>query len=134
MVCFIGGEASEIERRGLYAAVSLEDAAHKAAALARERDAGDFTGFAMGQLKAEELAAAEAAKMAPGQKYVRGLYTGGTLCDEAMKLMIASLGHIYSNIPLKPEDRLADAAAAKAGSTHSWTSGTMRLPWDGRTP
>lgn len=88
----------------------------------------------MGQLKAEELAAAEAAKMAPGQKYVRGLYTGGTLCDEAMKLMIASLGHIYSNIPLKPEDRLADARGGEAGSTPSWTSGTMRLPWDGRTP
>ena len=114
VVCFIGGEASEIERRGLYAAVSLEDAAHKAAALARDETPEDFTGFAMGQLKAEELAAAEAAKMAPGQKYVRGLYTGGTLCDEAMKLMIASLGHIYSNIPLKPEDPLADARGGES--------------------
>jgi hypothetical protein len=52
--------------------------------------------------------------MAKGQRYVRGLYTGGTLCDEAMKLMIDSLGHIYSNIPLRAEDKLADARGGKS--------------------
>lgn len=49
-----------------------------------------------------------AATFAKGQRYVRGFYTGGTLCDEAMKLMIADLGHIYSNIPLNPADALED--------------------------
>ena len=47
--------------------------------------------------------------MADGQTLVRGLYTGGTICDEAMKLLIGDLGHIYSNIPLSPEDRLENA-------------------------
>lgn len=109
VVCFIGGDPAEIEARGLCAAVSLEDAAHKAVALSRGERPEDFTGFAMGERRAEELAGAEAAKMAAGQKYVRGLYTGGTLCDEAMKLLISSLGHIWSNIPLHPEDRLENA-------------------------
>lgn len=118
VVCFIGGDPTEIEKRGLYAAVSLEDAAHKAVALSRGEQPEDFTGFAMGQQKAEELAAAEAARMAPGQKYVRGLYTGGTLCDEAMKLMIGKLGHIWSNIPLHPEDLLENA---RGGSSKEHT-------------
>ena len=50
--------------------------------------------------------------MAPTQKYIRGLYTGGTLCDEAMKLLIGELGHIQSNIPLNPEDNLENARTA----------------------
>ncbi|BDF70493.1 hypothetical protein CE91St41_22800 [Oscillospiraceae bacterium] len=109
VVCFIGGDPTEIEKRGLCAAVSLEDAAHKAVALSRGQKPEDFTGFAMGAKQAEELAAAEAGRMAAGQKYVRGLYTGGTLCDEAMKLMIGRVGHIHSNIPLNKEDKLPDA-------------------------
>ena len=53
-----------------------------------------------GKDQAEKLAAEERAGMIQGQKYVRGLYTGGTICDEAMKLLIGSMKHIYSNIPL----------------------------------
>ncbi|NCB29754.1 MAG: FdrA family protein, partial [Clostridia bacterium] len=47
-------------------------------------------------------------------RYVRGFYTGGTLCDEAMKLMIGTLGHIYSNIPLNAEDALDDPKGGKS--------------------
>lgn len=108
VVCFIGGDRNEIESYGLVAAVSLEDAAHKAVALSRGVKPADYAGFAMGQEQAEAMAKEIAGKMAKGQKYVRGFYTGGTLCDEAMKLMIGSLGHIYSNIPLYPQDALED--------------------------
>jgi FdrA protein len=34
---------------------------------------------------------------------LRGLFTGGTLCDEAMVIAAARLGEIYSNVPLAPE-------------------------------
>jgi FdrA protein len=34
---------------------------------------------------------------------LRGLYSGGTLCDEAMLLATSALGPIRSNIPLSPE-------------------------------
>jgi FdrA protein len=34
---------------------------------------------------------------------LRGLFAGGTLCDEAMTIAAASLGTIRSNIPLEPE-------------------------------
>ena len=109
VVCFIGGDPKLIEQYGLIPAVSLEDVAHKAVALSRGQTPVVFDSFDMGRENAEKLAKQETDKMAPGQKYVRGLYTGGTICDEAMKLMIGDLGHIYSNIPLSPEDRLENA-------------------------
>ncbi|WP_313134416.1 acyl-CoA synthetase FdrA [Anaerocolumna sp.] len=114
VVCFIGGDREEIEAFGLTAAISLEDAAHKAVALSKGESVKDFAAFSMGEEEAEALAKEHASKMAKSQKYVRGFYTGGTLCDEAMKLMLPKLGHIYSNIPLQPEDKLNDARNGKS--------------------
>jgi len=114
VVCFIGGNAEKIREAGLYAAVSLEDASHKLVALAKGQELTDFTGFDMGDEAAAKAAEEEAAKMLPEQKYIRGLYTGGTLCDEAMKMLIGDLGSIKSNIPLRNEDKLADARNGKS--------------------
>ena len=46
-------------------------------------------------------------KLAPSQCYIRALYSGGTLCDEAMLLLSEQLGPVTSNIPLRPEWVLA---------------------------
>ena len=56
---------------------------------------------------------------------LRGLFAGGTLCDEAMVIAAERLGPIYSNIPLRPQWRFepkhspaphgAPDAAAQAG-------------------
>ena len=43
------------------------------------------------------------------------LYSGGTLCDEAMHLWAEQLGPIYSNIPLKPEWRLVESGQRVKG-------------------
>jgi FdrA protein len=37
------------------------------------------------------------------QRYIRALYSGGTLCDEAMLLLSEQVGAVASNIPLRPE-------------------------------
>jgi FdrA protein len=47
---------------------------------------------------------------------LRGLFAGGTLCDEAMLLASAALGRVGSNIPLDPSWALADDLAS-AGHT-----------------
>jgi FdrA protein len=39
---------------------------------------------------------------------IRGLYSGGTLCTEAMTVVSGSVGRVMSNIPLRPEWRLPD--------------------------
>ncbi len=45
----------------------------------------------------------------PSQKYVRGLFSGGTLCYEAQKILTSSLGKIYSNAPLSEDRLLSDS-------------------------
>jgi FdrA protein len=42
----------------------------------------------------------------PEQKYVRGIFGGGTLCDEAMTVFRRRGVPMYSNIPLSEEERL----------------------------
>lgn len=42
------------------------------------------------------------AKLAPEQTYVRGLFCGGTLCDEAMFAALATYDNVYSNIQKDP--------------------------------
>jgi FdrA protein len=46
---------------------------------------------------------------------LRGLYSGGTLCDEAMLIASAALGEVRSNIPLQPEWRLDPRDLSYAG-------------------
>jgi FdrA protein len=51
--------------------------------------------------------AAERASMAPSQRYIRALYSGGTLCYDAMLLLNDLVGAVASNIPLRPQLTLA---------------------------
>ncbi|MGH2828599.1 MAG: FdrA family protein [Actinomycetota bacterium] len=46
--------------------------------------------------------------------FVRGLFCGGSLCYEAMLVVAESGRAIASNVPLKPEWRLADVATSEA--------------------
>lgn len=47
------------------------------------------------------------AKLRPEQRYVRGLFAGGTLCDEAMFLALEHYPNVYSNIAKRPELKLS---------------------------
>jgi len=71
---------------------------------------------------------------------LRGLFVGGTLCDEAMLLATDALGPVRSNIPLSPDlalgpDLLADGHlmvdfgddALTAGRAHPMIDPTLRL-------
>jgi FdrA protein len=42
----------------------------------------------------------KALPFAPSQRYVRGLYSGGTLAYEAQRLLLAQVGELYANAPL----------------------------------
>ena len=46
---------------------------------------------------------------ATGQRYLRGLFSGGTLAYEAQIILQAYLPEVYSNAPLSDETRLVDA-------------------------
>ncbi|MFL0267528.1 acyl-CoA synthetase FdrA [Candidatus Clostridium radicumherbarum] len=106
VVNFIGGDRNQIEKSGAYACISLEDAAHKAVSLSKGKAPQDFDGFSIEEALINEIVNKEAAKLQSSQKYLRALYTGGTLADEAMKLLGKEGYNIYSNIPLSPEFKL----------------------------
>lgn len=66
-----------------------------------------------------EIAAAvetELAKFRAGGatgRYLRGLYSGGTLCQESLLALQPVLGTVYSNIAKKPEYQLADPTVSQ---------------------
>ncbi|HEX9065958.1 MAG TPA: FdrA family protein [Streptosporangiaceae bacterium] len=54
----------------------------------------------------------------PAAGALRGLFSGGTLCDEAMVIAAGRLGPVYSNIPLQPDWRIDPAEAAAENGQH----------------
>lgn len=53
-------------------------------------------------------------KLAPEQKYIRGIFCGGTLCDESMFLALEKYPDVYSNIQKDPTKKLTGRDASKA--------------------
>jgi FdrA protein len=53
-------------------------------------------------------------RFAAGQRYLRGLFSGGTLAYEALLLLQDYLPAVYSNLPLKKEHRLENALVSRA--------------------
>lgn len=104
VVSFLGSKRSGQES-GLTFTSSLEETAEAAL---RRINGTDQDYFGLAPEKLEAMAAAERDRLAPGQYYLRGLFSGGSLCDEAMLLLADRLPALYSNIPLRPEWALAD--------------------------
>src|SRR2546422_7857788 len=90
----------------LHGARTLEEAASQAVTL--------VTGAPPHWREWEVLPAQEAGRLAPTQKFVRGLYSGGTLCYEALILLQRDVGPVYSNTPLDPDYALESATRSRA--------------------
>ena len=108
VVDFIGGDPNTIKKYGAYPCLTLEDTAHKAVALSMGQDPKDFYGFSMSEEDIDKIIEEEVKGMGGKQKFLRGLFTGGTLADEAMKLLGKEIGEVYSNIPLSEDYRLKE--------------------------
>ncbi|MBK5240295.1 acyl-CoA synthetase FdrA [Clostridium sp.] len=113
VVSFIGGDRNDIEKHGAHSCLNLEDAARKAVMLSEGKKISDFTSFTLSDAEIEEIVQGECKKFNSGQKYLRALYTGGTLADEAMKMLGKDGYRIYSNIPLSPNLKLDDVHISK---------------------
>jgi len=53
-------------------------------------------------------------KFAPGQRYLRGLFSGGTLQYEALLILRDYVPVVYSNAPLDKKNKLEDSLVSKA--------------------
>ena len=112
VIDFIGADPAALTGGNLLGVGTLDDAALAAVAISK----GDPVVLQGGDLAPQLTAQAKqaASQLATGQKYVRGLFSGGTFCYETLLLLGRELGPLYSNIPLKPENRLADVWASQA--------------------
>lgn len=106
VVCFISGTPDLLKGTKAVYAASLEDAAFQAAALMEGKTAAPAAGTAF-PIDGEAMAAA-AAGLKPEQKYIRGLYCGGTLAAEAVAECGKTLSEVFSNVSKKPEQHLDD--------------------------
>ncbi|MGA2989997.1 MAG: acyl-CoA synthetase FdrA [Candidatus Korobacteraceae bacterium] len=96
---------------------TLEQAALMAVAASRGQDtalAAKQLAARNGQIRAR--ARAEAAKRKPGQKYVRGLFSGGTFCAEAQTLFSGKLSNIYSNVPAGTAAKLENSLKSRGNT------------------
>jgi succinyl-CoA synthetase alpha subunit len=99
VVTFIGAPTSEIRGRNLHPARTLEEAALVAVALASGRRP---------KRPAPARMRLPALRLSPKQRYLRGLYSGGTFCYEASALLGDALGSVWSNAPVDARMTLAD--------------------------
>jgi FdrA protein len=108
VICFLGSDMGEDLGSRMYVAATLQETAVTAAALASGNGS-------VGTVETEPQSDAAPA-FAPGQRYIRALYSGGTFCSEAQIIWRRSAIYAYSNVPLDEAHRLADGMTSREHS------------------
>ena len=128
VTCFLGADPSAnlptIESR-----VSLTRTLH-AAALETMRRSSVHTNrnsISMAPTQLFELTREISGKLNAKQRYVRGLYTGGTLAYEAIIILNHMIGNVYSNAPLKTNLKLPDSCQSLKDSILDLGEGEFTL-------
>jgi FdrA protein len=117
VTCLLGMSLEQIERKGSRPAATIEDAALQAVALAQSRSATEVRGaMAAGGKDNEVVAEEHASRLRPTQRFIRGLYQGGSLANESAVILIPELGTVNGNITL-PGVRQLDDARESCGHT-----------------
>ena len=93
-------------------ACDLEECARRAAALSLGKTYKPVE-WDIPRTEVEEIVRRERSGFGKAQKYLRGLYTGGTLADEALFLLQPLLGPIWSNNQTDPSLVPADPVVSK---------------------
>jgi FdrA protein len=107
VVWFIDGSEEAVTAAGGHFAAGSLQAARKAVELA------GVEGSAVEEFEAEVAAEAVVPRLAEGQKYVRGLFCGGTLCDETMYAVRDAGLDVWSNIQKNADFRLPAGSASR---------------------
>jgi succinyl-CoA synthetase alpha subunit len=106
VICFLGGAPSALTGiPNVIPARTLEECALLAAKKIQSQETLDS-----GNIKFAEQVTALKAKLKPNQRYLRGLFSGGTLCYEAQVIWKEMLDSpVYSNAPLPGGPSLPDS-------------------------
>ena len=116
VIHFLGGDEESIRRAGAIPAFTLEDAALKAVSLVKGVSVPSYNA-AQRKERLRALADEERRKLTSSQKYLRGLFCGGTHCEEAILILREFINNdVYSNVPLESCIQLKDV---KTSHCHS---------------
>ncbi|MBW1734713.1 MAG: acyl-CoA synthetase FdrA [Deltaproteobacteria bacterium] len=111
VICFLGQRKRPPEE-DLWFAESLEETARLAVRLSRG-EGFSHDAFAVSPGEIEEIAAGEIKRMDRSQRYLRGLYAGGTLADEAIFGLESEGIEIYSNVQSNQDFLLQDPRVSR---------------------
>lgn len=111
VVCFLGAGRGFKCPKGAVSA-SLEEAATYAVALVLGQKPETIT-FSSPAHEIRKIVEREYSKFGYGQKYIRGLFSGGMLCTEAQVILHKLVGAVRSNVPLEPSLRLPDPHSSR---------------------
>jgi len=124
---FVGPGAPSLP--GLPAVRSLEECARAAVALARGEPRPAPVDFTLPDGEVSRLVAHAARGLAPDQRFVRGIYSGGTLAWEALALLGAALGDVAADVMGQGHGhRVVDLGddVFTVGRPHPMIDGTVR--------
>jgi succinyl-CoA synthetase alpha subunit len=101
VACFLGGDMDMISEAGAIPAPTLQEAAYLTAQVATEAEM-DTQELLDRELKdLITLSIRLRTPLKPEQKYLRGLFSGGTLAIEALWLWREQIGGVWSNVALE---------------------------------
>ncbi|HEY5731886.1 MAG TPA: acyl-CoA synthetase FdrA [Anaerolineales bacterium] len=106
VVDFIGADPASLTSGNIIGVRTLEDAAIASVNLSK----GDVVQKFSSVLPNKYTALVQPAKneLNKEQKYIRGLFSGGTFCYETVLLLNKTLGKVYSNTPITKDDEIPD--------------------------
>jgi len=93
VACFLGADDAQPQIGAIQFAQTLEDAAAQLVQISLGLDRSPQRAADFAAVIQQEIAQYE-----PTQKYIRGLYSGGSLCNESIQLLEQAVGRVYSNI------------------------------------
>ncbi|MCK5392559.1 MAG: hypothetical protein KAJ31_09025, partial [Deltaproteobacteria bacterium] len=112
VICFLGSDLQS-EDSDIYFASTLDDASIRAVQFAAKSSKKPKINSGRNWKK---LAQKSIKSLDSKQRYLRGLYSGGTLCYEAQRVLQPILGNIYSNAPLNKEFKLKNSNKSEGNS------------------
>jgi FdrA protein len=110
VAAFLGADPALVRSIGATPVSSLEEAALLSVSLSKGISMDQFNKqVEKSENELKELAKVLAQQLQPEQKYLRGLFQGGTLAYETQVILKDMIGDINSNAPLDPKLKLVDS-------------------------
>lgn len=109
VICFIDGDATAVEQAGATFANTLTNAAKK---LVESIDPS-MTFKEEINSEQDKWITEQKSKLSSSQKYVRGLYCGGTLTSEALSILRPLTEGIKSNVAKKSDEKLVNLSTSQ---------------------